>query len=365
MGKNKVVSFFLKGLIVLLGAIVPLSVFQYRVDPYSYFRLQDDGQIYVPIERYQIPGLARNENYDTVILGSSMIENFSEKYVSEKLGVKAIKLPINASYVTEQRMVLDMAEKYHEVKNVLWVVDYRTVDIHYGDVYEKEVAFPFYMYDENPLNDWKYLLNQNNFFLSLKQLYMRKTGVNLHDYYVYDRETLNTWNWKRFSKDLIAEDYRELYYGRRDLYLKINNLDEEAARETIDKTVLDAAAQYPDTQFYLVLPPKPILWYKLLDQKGILEKKLSIQQYLTSKAESYPNVKVYNFQNSYEITENLDLYLDITHYSQVGNKYMADAISEGRNQVDAASFQSEAQELLAYVRSPKIESLAQGILDNK
>ena len=54
--------------------------------------------------------MARHEEYDTVILGTSMIENFSERYASQKLNANVIRLPINASYITEQKYVLDIAK---------------------------------------------------------------------------------------------------------------------------------------------------------------------------------------------------------------------------------------------------------------
>ena len=69
---------------------------------------------------------------------------------------------LNASYITEQIKVLDIVKKYKDVNTILWAIDYRTVDINFGDVYEKNVTFPDYMYDENPINDWRYIINHNN-----------------------------------------------------------------------------------------------------------------------------------------------------------------------------------------------------------
>lgn len=360
--KYKMVTAFLaKGLLVLVLALLPGLVIMLKIDPYNFLGLQK-GHIYVPVERYQIPGLALHENYDTCILGSSMIENFSEKRVDEKLGVHSIRLPINASYVIEQRMALDLAMQNHQIKTVIWGIDYRSVDIKNGDLYSKNVVFPEFMYDNQPLNDWKYLVNHYNFFLGLKQLYMRKTGINPYDYFETDRETLNSWSWKRFGRDLILTDYKALYEGSKPLSDKINNLDAKYAFETIDKTVIDAAAKYKDTRFVFLLPPKPVLWFKLLDEKGVLEKKLSVQQYFVDQASKYPNCEVYNFQNVWDITENLDLYLDITHYSQVGNNYMTDSIAEKRHLTTPESFKSEAAELLARVRSEATAKVAESAL---
>lgn len=360
---KEIVLFLIKGLFVLILALLPGVAAMLKYDPYMFLGLQPEPHIYIPNERFQIPGLARNEEYDTVILGTSMIENCSERYASQKLGSNVIKLPINASYITEQRMVLDMAEKYHDVKTVLWAIDYRTVDINPGDIYSKnDVVFPKYMYDEKILNDWRYIIDHNNFFWALKQLQMRKTGVNPFDYMVTDREVLNTWNWKTFSRQLIIKDYRDLYEGKKSLYDKINNLPAEVAKKTIDEELIKSIEKYPDTKFVLLFPPKSILWFKLLDQKGILEKKLDVLTYVVDRASSLPNCEVYNFQNVSEITENLDLYLDITHYNNKGNNYMIDSIAEGRHRTDPETFRNDNEELIKRVRSAEIDELAQNCL---
>ena len=370
MRKNKpksnsakaIALFLLKGLFVLVIALLPGVLVMYKFDPYLFLGTQPEQRIYVPNERFQIPGMARHEDYDTIILGTSMVENFSDKYVSEKLGAKALRLPVNASYITEQKMVLDIAEKHKDVKTVIWAVDYRTVDITLGDVYTKNVKFPKYLYDEKVINDWKYVINHNNFYMALKQFQMRETGTNPYNYFITDREVLNTWNWQRFGRDLLLTDYKALYLGEKDVYDKINHLPLEVVKKTIDEELIKAIEKYPDTRFVLMFPPKSILWFKLLDQKGILEDKLAALTYVVDKATAYPNCEVYNFQNVFELTEDLDIYLDITHYSNKGNTFMTDAIAEKQYMTNPDAFRKDCEELIDRVRSDAINQLAETAL---
>lgn len=364
MSKTKeVLLFILKGIIVLILALMPGVFMVVKFDPYLFLGTQPKPYIYIPNERFQIPGMARHEEYDTVILGTSMIENFSERYASQKLNANVIRLPINASYITEQKYVLDIAQKYRDIKTVLWAVDYRTVDINHGEIYSKNnVVFPKYMYDENPINDWRYIIDHNNFFWALKQFRMRKTGINPFDYMKTDREILNTWNWKTFSRELITKDYKDLYEGRKSVYDKINNLPVEIVKEVIDKDLIESIRKYPDTDFVLFFAPKSILWFKLLDQMGILEKKLEVLTYIVDEASKLPNVEIYNFQNQYQFTENLDIYLDITHYNNTANKFMIDAISEKKLITDSELFRKDNEELIERVRSDEINNLVLEIL---
>ncbi len=364
MSRTKDIAlFFIKGIFVLILALLPGVFVMFKMDPYLFLGTQPKPYIYIQNERFQIPGMARHEEYDTVILGTSMIENFSERYASKKLNSNVIRLPINASYITEQKMVLDIAQKYRDIKTILWAVDYRTVDINHGDIYSmNNVVFPKYMYDEKWVNDWKYIVNHNNFYWALKQYRMRKTGVNPFDYMITDREVLNTWNWKSFNRQLITQDYKDLYEGRKSIYAKINNLPVDVVKKTIDQDLIKSIKKYPDTDFVLFFAPKSILWFKLLDQNGILEKKLEVLTYIVDEVSKLPNVEIYNFQNEFEFTENLDIYLDITHYNNTANMYMIDAISEKRLITDPQSFRKDNVELIERVRSEEIDNLVNEIL---
>lgn len=356
---KEIAAFLAKGLIVLVLALLPGVFVMLKFDPYLFLGLQPRPYIYIQNERFQIPGMARHEDYNLAVLGTSMIENFSDSYLSQKFNAKALRLPINASYITEQIKVLDISKKYKDVKTYLWAIDYRTVDIHEGDVYSMNVKFPGYMYDENIINDWKYIINHNNFFWALKQYQMRKTGVNPFNYMITDREVLNTWTWKGTNRSLIVQDFKDIYEGKKSLYDKINNLPLEVTKSTIDNTLIKAIERYPDTKFKLFFAPKSILWFKLLDQRGILEKKLDALTYVVDRASTYPNVEIYNFQNVFELTENLDLYLDITHFNKTGNYYMADAIAEKRHLTNPESFRKDCAELISRVRSDDIDRLAE------
>ncbi|NLL96572.1 MAG: hypothetical protein GX227_05625, partial [Clostridiaceae bacterium] len=167
------------------------------------------------------------------------------------------------------------------------------------------------------------------------------------------------WTWKGTNKALIVQDYKELYEGRKSLYDKINNLPIEVTKNTVDQALIKAIERHPDIEFKLFYAPKSILWFKLLDQRDILEKKLEALTYVVDKVSAYPNVEIYNFQNVFELTENLDLYLDITHFNKTGNYYMADAMAEKRHLTDPDSFRKDCAELLSRVRSDEINELAE------
>lgn len=352
MNFNKIL---LKGIIILILSVLPISLFVIKMDPYQFFNKDD---VYLSQERFQIPGLARNQTYDTAIIGTSMIENFVDSEISKQLNLDVIKLPINASYVTEQGMVIDMAIKHNDIQNIIWNIDYRSLDIDYGEVYEKEIDFPKYMYDEKIYNDWRYIVNHSNLFLSIKKLIYKNNDLDKYNEFKDDLNTLNTWyNWQDFSKKRLLEDYKELKSGKRDLGAKLNFNDTSTIEKIIDKELIYRFEKHKDINFILTFPPKSILWFRLLDEKGLLDNKEHAQLYLLKRVENLENVTIYNFQNSYEITENFDIFHDINHYDKSGNDLMMESIKNKTHQTDQIKYKEEMKDLRNHIYSDKVEDM--------
>ncbi len=351
MNLNKIL---IKGILILILAVVPIGFFVISMDPYQFFKSDD---LFIEQERFQIPGLARNQMFDTAIIGTSMIENFVDSEVSENLGVDAIKLPLNASFVTEQGMVVDMATAHNDMKHIIWNIDYRCIDIYYGELYEKEIKFPKYMYDELRYNDWRYIVNHSNLFLSIKKLFYEKNEKDHFNEFKTDLNNLNSWYyWQEFSEQLLIEDYTKLKSGERKLSDKLNTeIDLNEIKKVIDIEIVDRIKEYSDINFSLIFPPKSILWFRLLDEKGLLKDKERAQLYLLEQLENLDNVEVYNFQNIYEITEDFDIYHDLNHYNKSGNDYMIRSIKEKNHITSPTQYKKQMEDLKSHMYSEKID----------
>lgn len=75
-------------------------------------------------ERYQNPGLAKNYDYDNIIIGTSMTENFLPSQVDASLGGTTLKLSMEGSTVDEHYKIAKLALETGKVKQVLWGLDY-------------------------------------------------------------------------------------------------------------------------------------------------------------------------------------------------------------------------------------------------
>ena len=73
--------------VVLAAFLLPVSglaTINYLVDPYQYFRLRSpDAPGFLEQARFQNPSLIRHLDYDTLLVGSSLSENFRPSYFDD------------------------------------------------------------------------------------------------------------------------------------------------------------------------------------------------------------------------------------------------------------------------------------------
>ena len=96
---------------VMLCGVALVAAINFIVDPLQYYRR---ASWYPPHfsdnQRFQNPGLIRNYDYDTIVLGTSHSENFLASDIARILGRRALKLSISGSSIHEQSLTLRLAQ---------------------------------------------------------------------------------------------------------------------------------------------------------------------------------------------------------------------------------------------------------------
>jgi len=271
-------------------------------------------------ERYQNPGLAKNFDYDTIIIGTSMTENFVPSQVGEQLGGKVMKLSMEGSISEEHYQMARLALSTGKVKKVLWGLDYFSLKSKAAD---SNYELPKYMYDDKWWNDYPYWFNYTvyeQFFKSV-MLQLKGTPKQNLDY-------LSNWNWMvTFGKERVAKAYdkanaEEGYFG----------LDEEAPESlkvNFDHNILSLVKDHPDVEFIFYYPPysvlRQVVWYNTNPTRFGYQ--IEMRKWMYEQFAQYPNVKLYDFQTA-DWTYDLDLYKDLSHHHMNVNKWIAEAIGK-------------------------------------
>jgi hypothetical protein len=333
-------KFLLQFLAMILLFALLAGSFVVIVDPLEFYR---KPSFYTPKyswqERYQNPGLARSYTYDTIILGSSMTENFLPSEVGAKLGGSVLKLSIEGSTAREQSLTANVAFRTGQVKQVLWGLDYFAFR---GNNVSDQGEFPYYLYDNNVFNDYKYIFNESNIqdaYAALRESKERAaTHPTLEKLYNWDKSV-------KYGSQLVIKNWESARYNEAAYGDNEDPLD--SVKQSFDDNVLQIVKDHPETKFYFYYPPYSILrqqvWYMTNPER--YDNQLEMKRYMFHQLSAYSNVSIYEFQTDTGITYNLDNYKDLSHHSGAINSLIVNDIAQGTHQVTADNLEGGIHDL--------------------
>jgi len=297
----------------------------YIVDPYQQYRKASFYPVlYEKNQRYMLPGMIKNYDYDSIVIGSSMTQNFILSDVRKYLDFnKPIKLTPSSTTAYEAKQLIELAFKYKKVRQVLYGLDLFAF-IGKKDRVEKDVFFPSYLYDNNIWNDYQYLCNFDIFIKSLKSIIIPFFDTK-NILYNYDY----MWQWQHYFKKFRIERVYETYF-RKIKFLKHND-DEKIfleMKESFDANLLSIIQQHPETDFIIFYPPYSILTFKYWEKTGFLISSIKFKEYVFRKLKKFKNVQIYDFQIEKNILYDLSNYRDYSHYHQKINIWMLKEIAK-------------------------------------
>ena len=178
----------------LLLTIISLSVcamFIYYVDPFFHYHKPHTDKFFYNLynERSQNDGIIKHFDYEGLLTGTSMCENFKTSEAESLFGVSFIKVTFSGASLKETN---DCIESALRSKNNLKIV-IRGLDI--GKFLEEKDSmrydlgeYPTYLYDDDIFNDVEYLFNKDVVLRSLNMLYKglikNETGITSFDNYM-------------------------------------------------------------------------------------------------------------------------------------------------------------------------------------
>ena len=143
-----------------LGILFMVAFVTFIIDPYLHYR-KPSGILEYPLkeERYINDGIARNYEYEAMITGTSMAQNFKASQMEALWQVKAVKTAYSGATFHELKESISRAISYNpNLKYILCSLDGSRINHDaFSDSYD---GYPEYLYDKNPFNDVNYLLNK-------------------------------------------------------------------------------------------------------------------------------------------------------------------------------------------------------------
>ena len=308
----------LAGLLAAGALVVWVDPFFQYHKPLSWFPYLVDNQV------NQNPGLAKNMDYEGVLLGSSMTASFNTDWFEEKMGIKTQKLSYNGSYPKDLANIMDLvfSAKGDGVKAVFMAVDQGTLS---GGVEETKFPITDYLYDDNPLNDVQYLFNKE----VLLDYILRPLAdpKDRSDWSVLYRPW---WTDEYYNKTNVLMYYEPAPEAEASMD-KAYFLD--AVEKNLEQNLCPYFEAHPETEFYLFYPPYSILYWNDVVRRKELDAVTEELVYTTRRLLSYDNVRVFCFLGVEEIVCNLNNYAAYIHYHEDTCRYITDCFVSGQQEV--------------------------------
>ena len=335
--------------IVLLAVLMIMVI----ADPYFHYHGKIPGMKYrIYNERYINVGILEHFEYDAVITGTSMNQNFKASQMNELWGTNAVKVPFSGAGFKEIRENLEKAfESDNEIKYVLWGIDYNGLLRDADYVAYKE--YPEYLYDKNIFNDVSYVWNKEILVSSLlTNILMTLRGEETTSFDEYA-----SWDVGR-GWDFIKQTHHrssDILPMKKGLTLE----EKKTIEENLNTNIVSLAKAHPDTTFVLFYTPYSALYWDEIYRDGTLEKQLLSEQVTSEILLECDNIELYSFFDKTDIICNLDYYRDKLHYVSDINDVILSWIANGEGKVTKENYTELIQKEYDFYMNYNYDSLYQ------
>ncbi|NLW90069.1 MAG: peptidoglycan-binding protein [Syntrophomonadaceae bacterium] len=302
---------------------------------------------------YWVIGRAKHTPADAAIVGSSLSNHISEDKLAQQSGLRVVALKKSAGRPNIYTLFLNESFKRNELQTVWYELNFPHLHMEYeGDI-------PLYLYNSNPFDDVKYLLNKDVFEMSA---------------YVLSNWADHRGEKKKPAKALFEVDraqstskYNTLAVAR-SLYVRHNQVANKnsvmaydaKANKDVEENIIPFLEKYPDTQFVFIMPCISILNTYDQCREGTVDDYFAIYKDIMLRLLKYENVEIHMFADMAGFVDNLDNYKDRVHYSPAGGDLIVEGLQSGAYRITRENIDARLQHQKALGQSFQISFLKQG-----
>lgn len=345
-------KFFKINIFGIILILVLTAVTVIILDPYFHYHKPVSFLSYrLGNQRYINNGIIKHFDYDAVIIGTSMTENFRSSQFDKIFNVNSMKVPFSGGSYKEINDNVEIALKSNKnIKYILRGLDYGAINQKHNHM--RYNSYPTYLYDNNIFNDYKYWWNKEilikgivgNLFYTL----LKKKTTSFDEY--------SNWN-DSFTpgKEEVLKTYKRIKKENVEKFLSEEDI--KRIDENIEENVTKLPKQYPNVKFIYFITPYSIVYFDDLNQKGEIEKQITVEKYMIEKILEIPNIELYSFFDNYEMITNLDNYKDAGHYMEHINEQILVWIKDKKYRLTKENYQEYINKNLDFYKNYDYESI--------
>lgn len=353
--KRSVFLFLSLNVFILFGIVS----FTYIIDPFYLFHNSIfHKKIFLGHELFMNLGeidtfLKKTDDYDTILVGTSVTENFHANEITEALNSKGtLKLCLSGGQPVELQAIIERALSSKKIKHVVWGFDLFTFCEPANTPHQQRI-FPYKLYQKDYykyslLFDWAFIRQVFKRLILFFQRYNSKFKFyeDLNKLYYY-------WDWpeiQKMHKDFISacklNEMRKDFPNYKDFQFTSTE-----KFSSVDVYLLPLVEMHPEIQFYFLITPISWTYFGSVQQA---QRYFSLQRYLVLKLEKYKNVHIYGFHTC-NFIHNLANYCNAIHYHPDVNRYMLYSIKHNLHRLTPENIDTYEQKMLENLKSFEIK----------
>lgn len=320
-------------MLILVG--IALAVF--IVDPFFHYHKPWLGLQAVPdIKEYQIPGILEHFDYDSILVGSSVVVSINTDILNERFGCKTVKATANSAPTAQLDDYLKRAFNSRKLKYVFYGLDVFSLYTNpQMELYDEKLD---YIINKNPFDDIKYLWNMDVVGEKIPNMIGRTIigAGSMGTMYAF-----NTWieTGVKHVFNKYCPDPTAMPIVQPEDYMAAE------VKENIGK-IEKHIVEHPETEFLFMIPPYNILWWDSSYIEGLFENYMFSLEQCMERFLKYENVHFYATDfNEPQIIENMNRYVDLIHGDTKVTERMALQVGTVENEITLDTYKTEIEKL--------------------
>lgn len=330
MNKYARYLFFIPIFFMLFSMLFVFNVYLYdpaQIFHKPYFRkttFHDDMRI-------AAKGIIDFYDFDSYVVGTSMLHNVFANEAREKLGGKWVNITMCGSSYRERKIVLRYILNHKKVHNIIYSLDY------FMYIFEPEILpIKDFLYNDTWLDDILLYTHDRFILCSLTWSKSERCIGQHHAESIEDSIMKNTTVPAIQMRYGGIENWMKVFEKVKDLVVQIKHIMASKSmfpesqtvpyiQQKIQDNILSIIKQYPETHFHLIIPT-----YSRFGYKTVLNTKKHhiILPWLVSEINKLPNATLYGFDDL-DYADHIENYWDLFHYGTDMTSMQLDAIRDG------------------------------------
>lgn len=343
----KAKSFITTTIALVLVGLIMFSVITIAIDPLFQYHIPWFGlEPVITNERYQNAGIAKNFDFENVIIGNSMSENFKVNDANEAFGGSTVKLVAAGSHTIDWTYTLDILQQRDEsVKSIMFNLD-PYIFIASSDEMRHEL--PTYLYNHNILDDVSYLFNfeiLNDYTIKMLKENHRNNIPEYNEVFCWENPT---------GKDFVLSNYDR----PEDKSVEFDDDIIEITNANLDN-IIPYIESMKDTNFVFFFSPFSIIYWDSENQMHRLSQWRDCYLDVSERLLQYDNVSLYFWSDEQmlDIICNLDYYSDEAHYSAEISENLLNRIGKKQGIITNKNYEQEINRFFDFLESYDYESI--------